>query len=66
MQFWQTDVDFDHKTDQMNFQLTFKPPIGYALNNFNLFLELDAQLRVSMPHVHDDHHCMNIQFFSFP
>lgn len=31
----------------MTLQLTFKPPQGYVLNNFNLFLEFDAKLIVS-------------------
>lgn len=32
----------------MTLQLTFKPPQGYVLNNFNLFLEFDAKLIVSV------------------
>lgn len=41
------DSDFDHHIDHMTLQLTFKPPQGYVLNNFNLFLEFDAKLTVS-------------------
>lgn len=47
-QFWEKDSDFDHRTDHMTLQLTFKPPQGYQLNNFNLFLEFYAKLNVSV------------------
>lgn len=46
-QFWERDSDFDHRIDHMTLQLTFKPPQGYVLNNFNLFLEFYAKLNVS-------------------
>lgn len=47
-QFWEKDYDFNGKTDQINFQIIFRPPAGYALDYFNLFLEIDTQLSVSV------------------
>ncbi|XP_031623184.1 transmembrane protein 231 isoform X2 [Contarinia nasturtii] len=43
IKFWERDSDFDYRSDQMTLQLTFNPPKGYVLDNFNLYLEFDAK-----------------------
>lgn len=63
LQYWEKDTDFDHKTDQMALQMTVQSPTGYYLSDLNLFLQLDATLKVCYPTYSTPHLSQHIHLF---